>query len=112
MRRKWNHLNGPGLRSASAGLRVAKPRESDQGRTRAGRKLYSTREWQRLSKSLREKHPYCVECLRTSAQATLQVDHIVPLRDGGAPLDPLNLQVLCASCHSLKTAAERDARAP
>jgi 5-methylcytosine-specific restriction protein A len=34
--------------------------------------------------------------------ATL-VDHIVPIRDGGAILDPANCQPLCRRCHDLKT---------
>lgn len=37
-------------------------------------------------------------------------DHIVELRDGGAPLDPLNVMLRCASCHGRKTAAARAAR--
>ncbi len=38
-------------------------------------------------------------------------DHIVELRDGGAPFDLANGQCLCGSCHSLKTAAARTIRA-
>ncbi|MFO1158449.1 MAG: HNH endonuclease signature motif containing protein [Reyranellaceae bacterium] len=38
------------------------------------------------------------------------VDHIVELKDGGAPLDRSNLILLCRSHHSLKTAAERAKR--
>jgi 5-methylcytosine-specific restriction enzyme A len=38
------------------------------------------------------------------------VDHIVELKDGGAPLDRSNLWLLCGSCHSLKTAGERARR--
>lgn len=39
-----------------------------------------------------------------------QVDHIVPLADGGADADH-NLQALNVDCHALKTAAENAARA-
>jgi 5-methylcytosine-specific restriction protein A len=35
-------------------------------------------------------------------EATL-LDHIVPIRDGGAILDPANLQPLCRWCHDIKT---------
>jgi 5-methylcytosine-specific restriction protein A len=38
------------------------------------------------------------------------VDHIIELKDGGAPLDRSNLWLLCGACHSLKTAAERARR--
>ena len=39
------------------------------------------------------------------------VDHIVELQDGGSALDRSNLWLLCGSCHSLKTGAERARRA-
>jgi len=40
-------------------------------------------------------------------EATRQIDHIVPFRglDDPLRLDRANLQGLCASCHSRKTAA-------
>ncbi|XPS83916.1 HNH endonuclease domain protein [Desulfosarcina variabilis str. Montpellier] len=34
------------------------------------------------------------------------VDHIVELKDGGAPLSEDNVQSLCRSCHQRKTARE------
>jgi 5-methylcytosine-specific restriction enzyme A len=37
-------------------------------------------------------------------------DHIVELKDGGPPLDARNVQLLCAACHLLKTAAARAVR--
>ncbi|NKC30194.1 HNH endonuclease signature motif containing protein [Falsiroseomonas selenitidurans] len=47
-------------------------------------------------------------CGRTGIR--LFADHIVELRDGGAPFDPANGQALCGACHSRKTAAARAAR--
>ena len=38
------------------------------------------------------------------------VDHIVELKDGGAPLDRKNLVLMCSSHHASKTAAERAKR--
>jgi 5-methylcytosine-specific restriction endonuclease McrA len=38
------------------------------------------------------------------------VDHIVELKDGGAPLDRSNTILLCASHHTAKTASERARR--
>ncbi|WP_289296486.1 HNH endonuclease signature motif containing protein [uncultured Reyranella sp.] len=35
------------------------------------------------------------------------VDHIVEIRDGGAPLDARNVELLCSSHHVLKTNAVR-----
>jgi hypothetical protein len=37
-------------------------------------------------------------------------DHIVELRDGGAPLDPANVLLRCGRCHTTKTVAERARR--
>jgi 5-methylcytosine-specific restriction protein A len=37
-------------------------------------------------------------------------DHIVELKDGGAPLDERNTQILCPKCHSAKTAQARARR--
>ena len=37
-------------------------------------------------------------------------DHIVEIRDGGARLDLANGQCLCGSCHTAKTARERQKR--
>jgi hypothetical protein len=34
-------------------------------------------------------------------------DHIVELQDGGEPLNPRNVQLLCARCHGRKTRDER-----
>lgn len=41
----------------------------------------------------------------------LFADHIVELRDGGAPFDPANGQAFCGSHHSKKTAQARAERA-
>jgi hypothetical protein len=40
----------------------------------------------------------------------LFADHIVELRDGGAPLDLSNGMARCGSCHTRKTMAERARR--
>jgi 5-methylcytosine-specific restriction protein A len=43
----------------------------------------------------------------------LERDHIVPHRgDAGLFWDPLNLQLLCRSCHSRKTMQEQQGRRP
>ena len=41
----------------------------------------------------------------------MEVDHIAPLKAGGAPYDLDNLQALCRRCHIQKTAVENK-RAP
>ena len=66
---------------------------------------YSSPAWQRLRRLHLELHPHCVQCGRPGP-ARMHVDHVVPRRLGG-PDALSNLQTLCASCHSTKTAAER-----
>jgi 5-methylcytosine-specific restriction protein A len=39
------------------------------------------------------------------------VDHVVPIKDGGARLDWANLESLCVPCHNRKTATETAQRA-
>lgn len=48
------------------------------------------------------REPLCRRCGHEASQ----VDHIRPIRQGGARLDPENLQALCHSCHSRKTRTE------
>ena len=70
--------------------------------------LYSSKAWLSLMsriKRLRGNH-----CERCEAKGRLVGDHIVELKDGGAPLDPANVQLLCWSCHTIKTNAERAKR--
>ena len=40
----------------------------------------------------------------------LFADHVVELKDGGAPFDVMNGRALCGSCHTRKTAAARARR--
>jgi 5-methylcytosine-specific restriction enzyme A len=50
------------------------------------------------------EHSWCVVELRTTVGTV--VDHIRPIRLGGAKLDRENLQTLCSRCNTLKTARE------
>lgn len=66
--------------------------------------------WRKFSAEYRKQNPFCVECLRVGAYNSqhLHVDHIIPLEL--APqrkYDVSNVQVLCRSCHSKKTAKEK-----
>jgi len=40
----------------------------------------------------------------------LFADHVIEIQDGGALLDQGNLEALCGSCHTAKTASEREKR--
>ncbi|MGB3390738.1 MAG: HNH endonuclease signature motif containing protein [Pseudaminobacter sp.] len=46
------------------------------------------------------------KCVQCDARGRLEVDHIKPIRDGGAPYDLENLQSLCPKCHARKTRLE------
>lgn len=72
--------------------------------------FYASREWQAARQLAIGLAAY--RCSKCGARGVrLFVDHIVELADGGAEFDQGNLQVLCGSCHTLKTHAERERRA-
>ncbi len=66
--------------------------------------------WRRKRLWFIRRHPLCAKCLaRGIREKAIDVDHIVPLAEGGDD-DPDNLQALCKSCHSRKTATENPDR--
>lgn len=68
---------------------------------------YCTTRWKKLRDAILQETPLCVLCghLGRVVPAT-DVDHILPVKNGGEPFDRANLQPLCHSCHSRKTATE------
>src|SRR5215472_9407616 len=69
--------------------------------------VYYSKAWRRLVAQLKlEWGEYCQACGRHASY--LEADHIVELKDGGAPLDPANLRLLCRPCHARKTNQARD----
>jgi len=61
--------------------------------------------WQRLARSFLAGHPICADPFGLHGSRRVpgsQVDHIVPLANGGTNSDS-NLQTLCARCHRRKT---------
>lgn len=65
-------------------------------------RFYYTSAWRKARKEYIQEHPVCVICGKPAEI----VDHIVPLKDGGAELDERNLQSTCWSCHSRKSIVE------
>lgn len=62
--------------------------------------------WRRIRMMQLRQHPLCVECARQGLTVpATDVDHIQPLAEGGTHAFD-NLQSLCHSCHSKKTAAQ------
>jgi 5-methylcytosine-specific restriction protein A len=51
--------------------------------------------------------PLCAACgARGRLVAAKVVDHVQPIKSGGARFDRTNLQPLCIPCHNRKTARE------
>jgi len=76
-------------------------RDYDKTRTR-GRAL------QRRRKRWFEAHPLCVACeAKDRISAATELDHIIPLSQGGSDNDPANWQGLCQPCHQAKSLAEK-----
>ena len=78
---------------------------------RGGRTLHTGRRYRRLRRGYLARHPYCRTCrAKRITMASAEVDHIVPLADGGAFWDTANWQALCERCHDEKTAGENTGR--
>lgn len=77
-----------------------------QGRN--NRAFYQSERWHRLSRQYRKQNPLCVECKKEGKLTRAQeVDHILPIAQGGDPWDVSNLQSLCKHHHSQKTMKEK-----
>jgi 5-methylcytosine-specific restriction endonuclease McrA len=72
-----------------------------------GPRLYDTARWRAMRKLYFQRHPLCVECQSIGrVVAASHLDHVRPIE--AAPELAWswdNLQGLCASCHSSKTAS-------
>lgn len=95
IQRPWNK---PADRSVNQGRYYIDPR-------------YNMRRWRRMRAIGLHKQPWCVDCLRKEPQkhtpATVR-DHVVPVRLGGSFWDENNHQSLCAQCHAIKSAKEKN----
>ena len=80
---------------------VQERNEYDFRRGSSAARGYDAR-WRRLRERILSEEPLCRICGRAEAK---HVDHIVPKARGGTD-DRDNLQPLCHSCHSRKTAEE------
>ena len=84
----------------------------DYGRARRGFDaevgFYQSAKWRAVRAAYLREHPVCVRCAaRGRVVAAVVVDHVVPIKDGGARFDAQNLQALCIPDHNSKTALER-----
>jgi 5-methylcytosine-specific restriction protein A len=80
--------------------RAKRSSEYNRRRGSAASRGYGSR-WRRLRRMILNRQPICARC----PAAATEVDHIMPRAAGGGD-DDANLQGLCKSCHSAKTASE------
>lgn len=73
--------------------------------------FYGSSEWKALREAVVAERGAQCENPRCRRRGFVYLDHRVEIRDGGAPLDRSNLQLLCSPCHGAKTAQSRAARA-
>lgn len=91
--------------SRCAGHAAAGRREIDSRRGSASSRGYGPA-WARLRRRHLAMHPVCVACDADGyTTPATDVDHIIPRARGGTD-HASNLQSLCRSCHSRKTALE------
>ena len=64
--------------------------------------FYNSNQWRKLRQMVLRGEPLC----RTCGRAAHDVDHIIPIRKGGARSSLDNLQALCKSCHAKKSRSE------
>lgn len=70
-------------------------------------RLYDSAAWKRVRALHLKSEPLCRSCRAQGRLVEARVvDHIVPVKQGGAELDDCNLQSLCKSCHNSKTFKE------
>ena len=71
-------------------------------------KFYNSWKWRKFRKSYLERNPVCVMCEADGIVTPAQVvDHIIPMRAGGAAFDEKNLQSLCRHHHDIKSGKDR-----
>lgn len=85
---------------------LTKPRRKPEARPSANSRGYDWN-WRKIRAAVLRGEPLCRECrtVRGLLVPAEHVDHIKPLSQGGTH-DLENLQPLCHSCHSAKTARQ------
>lgn len=106
------------MKAASSRLKAQDSRRVVAGTGRSDKRsdpFYHTREykqWREVVIALsggRCQDP-AHEPARPREGITLFADHVVELKDGGAPYDPFNGMARCGACHTTKTLGERARR--
>jgi 5-methylcytosine-specific restriction enzyme A len=79
-------------------------RDRSARRRKATAGAYKTKRWEMLRRRVLVEQSLC-QC----GEIATDVDHIVPLSQGGLPYARSNVQGLCPRCHAVKTAGENSA---
>ena len=80
---------------------------SQRRRDETGARVYDLQRWRMTRRRVLFEQPICAAC---DNALSVEVDHVVPLADGGDPFKRSNLAGICADCHRMKTAAENALR--
>ena len=101
----------PNLRRPKRPAYRAKRQRGNQG---ANQSFYQSRRWRAIAKSVRRQATInnqgigCEICNASDGTGSADhCDHILPISDGGAPLDKRNLWGICAHHHNVKSGYER-----
>ena len=77
-------------------------------RKRTGQGFYNSPQWKKTAARYKRNNPLCVDCEANGKTVAVDVvDHIIPVKEGGAEVDPDNLQSLCHFHHNKKTVSDR-----
>lgn len=80
-------------------------KETEKGARWYARKFYSSRAWERRSKSYRQAHPLCERCMKKGRlEPSTCVHHIIHInkqnyKDANILFNDNNLEALCDKCH-------------
>ncbi len=91
---------------------IASTRKAQSGRKSGNQKFYNSTAWRKLRAWFIVQFPLCKPCLKKNKYTDCTrkgagvVDHVKPINEGGAPLDPENLQTLCTMHHNQKSGRE------
>lgn len=112
MKTRSNKVRVAAPRVAAPRLATADSRKVKPPAKRA-EPFYLSPEWRGLmAEIIRERGRHCQDPDHQGPRVGGRIfgDHIVELKDGGAPFDKANILLRCGSCHTRKTVAQRAQR--
>lgn len=68
--------------------------------------IRSTRKWRAFRKQILDRDPLCQLRLEGCTGASQEVDHVIPLSEGGSPYSPGNCVGACRYCNRRKSAVK------